>query len=742
MLQISAHQTADVQVFGLARHLCADTADTTDDHINADTGAAGFLQLENDIAVRDGVVFQDHRRRTAQPCCGDDMIHLVQQHALEPQRGHQHLFAGFGQLLNGKILEDIGGFFTDLRVCRNERVIRIEFTGFFVVVPSADLGDVGIAILILFGNEGQLGVDLVIIKAINDGTACLFQLLGPVDIVLLVKAGTQLHKSNHFLAVFGGFHQRLHDLRFPRHPVERHLDGNDLRVLCRLFQHGNKRPDGLIRIAEKHIVLFHFCSQVILRRRKHGTGRRVEQLRVAISFHAGSQLIKETQIQRAVLRKHPLVAQFQTAAENTRHFLRGRRRDLQADSGQFAAALEQVGHDLAVINVMVHHALFDVDIRIARHTEKAFSLNGFLAEDHGGVMQHQLFHQSKQSPAIFLNNVHPLHLAGNGHDAKALLIGVLLLEQNAQIDLFIAQERERVAVIDHLRAQNRKQLALEILFPEMLFFLAQVVKIHFLVAAGRQIFQCTGIVFIAVFLQLGRFGHNGRQLLLGGHIRLVFPLFLFASHQVGPLLQRADAHHEKLIQVGAVNGQKLYLLGQRDIFVLAKDQDPAVKIQPAQFPVDKDVLLIHVVSPFLQQRRLPLSTNICKVLPGLHDPGGNPRNIDRIFHMPECTVLLPVVQDCPRLFLPDAGQSAERVQPGCIQIDPGGLDHRFGLGCLPCVPLERDCKPEHQCGTGRRGKKREQNKALFFLCGSVFFHCSINLPKKKVPCGKFAGDFT
>ena len=80
-------------------------------------------------------------------------------------------------------------------------------------------------------------------------------------------------------------------------------------------------------------MLFHFCSQVILRRRKHGTGRRVEQLRVAISFHAGSQLIKETQIQRAVLRKHPLVAQFQTAAENAYHFLRGRRRDLQADSG-------------------------------------------------------------------------------------------------------------------------------------------------------------------------------------------------------------------------------------------------------------------------------------------------------------------------------------------------------------------------------------------------------------------------
>ena len=61
---------------------------------------------------------------------------------------------------------------------------------------------------------------LVIIKAIENGTASLFQLLGPVDVVLLVKAGTQLHQSHHFLAVFGGFDQGLHDLGFPRHPVK------------------------------------------------------------------------------------------------------------------------------------------------------------------------------------------------------------------------------------------------------------------------------------------------------------------------------------------------------------------------------------------------------------------------------------------------------------------------------------------------------------------------------------------
>ncbi len=71
---------------------------------------------------------------------------------------------------------------------------------------------------------------LVVIEAVDHGAARIFQLLRPVDVVLLVKAGAQLHQRHHFLAVFGGFHQGLHDLRFPRHAVQGHLDGDDIRV--------------------------------------------------------------------------------------------------------------------------------------------------------------------------------------------------------------------------------------------------------------------------------------------------------------------------------------------------------------------------------------------------------------------------------------------------------------------------------------------------------------------------------
>ena len=135
----------------------------------------------------------------------------------------------------------------------------------------------------------------------------------------------------------------------------------------------------------------------------------------------------------------------------------------------------------------------------------------------------------------------------------------------------------------------------------MLFLLGQVVELHLAIAVFSQIFQRLCVELIAFLLQLRRFGHNGSQLLGGGHVGLVFPLFLFglALLKVCTLLQRAHAHHEKLVQIGAVNSQKLDAFAQRDVFVLAQRQNAAVEIQPAQFAVDKDRFITHSkISPY------------------------------------------------------------------------------------------------------------------------------------------------
>ena len=67
-------------------------------------------------------------------------------------------------------------------------------------------------------------MDLVIVKAVEHGAARILQLLGPVDVVLLVKAGAQLDHGHDLLAVFGGGDQGVDDLGIAGHTVEGHLD--------------------------------------------------------------------------------------------------------------------------------------------------------------------------------------------------------------------------------------------------------------------------------------------------------------------------------------------------------------------------------------------------------------------------------------------------------------------------------------------------------------------------------------
>lgn len=88
-------------------------------------------------------------------------------------------------------------------------------------------------------------------------------------------------------------------------------------------------------------------------------------------------------------------------------------------------------------------------LRVTR--KRHFFLNRLFAKDAGRKVQHQLFGKCKLRFAVFFYNVHPFHLAGNGNDAKALPCRVFFLEQNAKVNLLIAQEWERMAVIHDLR---------------------------------------------------------------------------------------------------------------------------------------------------------------------------------------------------------------------------------------------------------------------------------------------------
>ena len=86
------------------------------------------------------------------------------------------------------------------------------------------------------------------IKTVYYLDACLFHLLAPADVVLLVKSRTKLNQHHYLLAVLGGSYQRAYYLTVSRHTVKRYLYRNNACVVCRLFKKPQKILELVIRI--------------------------------------------------------------------------------------------------------------------------------------------------------------------------------------------------------------------------------------------------------------------------------------------------------------------------------------------------------------------------------------------------------------------------------------------------------------------------------------------------------------
>ena len=87
------------------------------------------------------------------------------------------------------VAEEGRGVRADILVCRNERDIRILLCGLLVIIACADLRDMAQCAALPQSDEADLGMNLVVLKAIEHLAARFLQPLGPVDVVLLVKAG-------------------------------------------------------------------------------------------------------------------------------------------------------------------------------------------------------------------------------------------------------------------------------------------------------------------------------------------------------------------------------------------------------------------------------------------------------------------------------------------------------------------------------------------------------------------------
>ena len=389
-------------------------------------------------------------------------------------------------------------------------------------------------------------MDLVIVKAVEYRAAGILQLFGPVDVVLLVKAGAQLDHGHDFLAVFCSGNQRIDDLRVAGHAVQRHFNGNDVRVRRSAQQHADERADALVWVGQQHIVLADLGVQVVPCRGLHGLGRRVEHgVVAAVAGQAAG-------IQRRGLGIAAIRRDDQLLPQELDDLLRSVRPELQAHSCQLAALFQQVAHDIAEVYVVVHHALVHGNIRIAGHAEEALLLYAAACKDGGGIVGNQLLHEGKAGLLAVLDEKHALKLAANGHDAIANAV-VFAAQLGHVVNIFVVQKRERMAGVHDLRAEQGQQLTLEVGFPEMLLLLAELGKVHLAVALLRQSSDKMLEVFVALCLQLGHAGRDSSDLLRRRHVGDVIGLVVFHQRLV---VQRADADHEELVHIAAEDGGK------------------------------------------------------------------------------------------------------------------------------------------------------------------------------------------
>ena len=96
--------------------------------------------------------------------------------------------------------------------------------------------------------------------AVDNGAAGLFQTLGPLDVVLLVKAGAELHEYRDLFAVFGSIDERLAQAALFGHAVERDAQRDALGVVGCFVHQVQERVHGLVRVKEQLVVLQHLLA--------------------------------------------------------------------------------------------------------------------------------------------------------------------------------------------------------------------------------------------------------------------------------------------------------------------------------------------------------------------------------------------------------------------------------------------------------------------------------------------------
>ena len=134
----------------------------------------------------------------------------------------------------GQDVEQVGDVGADLRPAGQQAEVDVLPGRPRVVVAGPDVDVAAKPGALAPDDERRLGVRLEPDQPVHDVRPGALELARPDDVGLLVEAGLDLDQDDDLLAALGGPDERLDDRRVARRPVQRLLDGQDVRVVGRL----------------------------------------------------------------------------------------------------------------------------------------------------------------------------------------------------------------------------------------------------------------------------------------------------------------------------------------------------------------------------------------------------------------------------------------------------------------------------------------------------------------------------
>ena len=324
-------------------------ADAAHQQLDVEARLRRAVQRPDHLVVGQGVHLDDQTGRTARlGVLGLPVDQLFQLLPQPRRRHHQAAVLGLVRVA-GQEIEHVRGVADDVGIRRDQADVRVHPRRHRVVVAGAGVHVLLDAVRALADHQAQLRVGLEVGEPVDHVDAVRFQLTGPDDVVALVEPRLQLHQDRHLLAGLGRLDEQRNQRGLRSDPVERHLDGDDVRIAHRGAEERLHRAERLERVVQQHVLIadqvenrFRVLVDAPQHRRRE---RRVLQVRPRDAGHAHP--VAESQ---AVARpEHHLVGRLEVLHQDVERALGHVAFDLQEGQRTVPQLLQASVHGLQQI---------------------------------------------------------------------------------------------------------------------------------------------------------------------------------------------------------------------------------------------------------------------------------------------------------------------------------------------------------------------------------------------------------